>query len=279
LNINKRQEGDNAFVDLLNRLRIGNTTSEDTFILSKRMLTLHQDVCTEKILHIYPTLREVKEYTEEIQRRLIPNFHVHEALHTFSSFNATPGESVPEHLIPPDDRQGGGLPRWLPLSVRTRVMLLRNICTKEGLINGAMGFVAEIQFANDSFSTVYVKFDDSTVGINFVESSKNNSIPIKPYSQEFIYKGRIIDRIIFPLSPCWACTVHKIQGLLLDSVVISLGKTLFQAGQACVTMSRVRSLNQLYLVELCPQKLYADVTVLEEYDRLYQLFMTFINLT
>lgn len=67
----------------------------------------------------------------------------------------------------------------------------------------------------------------------------------------------------------------------LESAVtcISLGRTLFIAGQAYVAMSRVRFLSQLYLVDLCPQRLYADATVLEEYDRLYQLFMIFSDST
>lgn len=162
-------------------------------------------------------------------------------------------------------------------------MLLRNICTKEGLINGAMGFVTGFEYIDSSLPVVYVKINDSSVGVNFMESSKNNYIPIRLYNQEFIYKGRIINTLTFPLAPCWACTVHKTQGLSLESAVISLGRILFQAGQAYVGMSWVRSLNQLYLVDLCPQGLYADATVYvyvyEEYDRLYQLFTSFSDST
>lgn len=155
------------------------------------------------------------------------------------------------------------------------------ICTKEGLINGAMGFVTDFEYIYSSLSVVHVKFNDSFVGVNFMESSKNNFIPIRPYNQEFIYKGRIIDRLTFSSAPCWACTVHKTQGMPLESAVtcISLGRTLFIAGRAYVAMSRVRFLNQLYLVDLCPQRLYADATVLEEYDRLHQLFMSFFDST
>lgn len=142
-----------------------------------------------------------------------------------------------------------------------------------------MGFGSDFEYIDSSLSVVYMKFNDSSVGVNFMESSKNNSIPIRPYNQKFIYKGRIIDRLNFPLAPCWACTVHKTEGLSLENAVISLGRTFCQSGQAYVAMSRVRSLNQLYLVDLCPQRLYADATVLEEYDRLYQLFMSFSDST
>lgn len=47
-------------------------------------------------------------------------------------------------------------------------MFLRNICTKEGLINGAMGFVTDFEYIDSSLFVVYVKFNDSSVGVNFM---------------------------------------------------------------------------------------------------------------
>lgn len=203
----------------------GEATSEDIFTLSKRLLNLYPDICTDNMLHIYPTLREVREFNEDIQKNVNPNFHTHEATPTFSPFNeSSPGQTVSDDLITADDRQGGGLPRRLSISLGTRVMLLRNICTKEGLINGAMGFGSDFEYIDSSLSVVYVKFNDSSVGVNFMESSKNNFIPIRPYNQELIYKGRIVDRLNFPLAPCWACTVHKTQGLSLEILLSLWGK-------------------------------------------------------
>lgn len=47
------------------------------------------------MLHIYPTPREVREFNEDIQKKGNPNFHIHEATHTFSSFNvSSPGQAV-----------------------------------------------------------------------------------------------------------------------------------------------------------------------------------------
>lgn len=43
------------------------------------------------------------------KKKVNPNFHTHEATHTFSSFNvSSPGQTVPDDLIPADDRQGVG---------------------------------------------------------------------------------------------------------------------------------------------------------------------------
>ena len=65
------------------------------------------------------------------------------AVHQFGSSDNTQ-ENVTDEFIPKDDRDAGGLPRILSLSVGTRVMLIRNIATEQGLINGALGFVRSI---------------------------------------------------------------------------------------------------------------------------------------
>jgi ATP-dependent DNA helicase PIF1 len=45
----------------------------------------------------------------------------------------------------------------------------------------------------------------------------------------------------------WAVTVHKSQGQTYDEVQIDMGRGAFSAGQTYVALSRVRSLEGLYL--------------------------------
>jgi ATP-dependent DNA helicase PIF1 len=45
----------------------------------------------------------------------------------------------------------------------------------------------------------------------------------------------------------WAVTIHKSQGQTYDEVVIDLGGGAFSAGQTYVALSRVRSLEGMYL--------------------------------
>jgi len=179
---------------------------------------------------------------------------------------------VDPNLIPEDDREAGGLPRILKVSKGTRIMLIRNINTPEGLVNGAMGYVEYVEIdEHDNVMKIYVLFDDQEVGKHFQVSSKQNSIPIEPISQEYHYNGRMIIREQFPLMPCWACTIHKVQGATLDKAAISLGREVFERGMAYVALSRVKCLSGLYLLKFDASKICPSQKALNEYIRLRNL--------
>ena len=112
------------FVEMLNRIHVGHVTFEDVALLSTRLLQRHQNVNTSTMLHIYPTLKLVREHNSYQQQQLNPTFFTHCATHIFASLDVTPGQTVPSEYIPEDDRHAGGLPNTLQLSVGTRVMLL-----------------------------------------------------------------------------------------------------------------------------------------------------------
>lgn len=61
----------------------------------------------------------------------------------------------------------------------------------------------------------------------------------------------VIKRTQFSSMVAWGCTVHKVQRITLDKVVISfnlLRQMSFNYGQIYFTMSRVTSSNGLYLI-------------------------------
>ena len=55
----------------------------------------------------------------------------------------------------------------------------------------------------------------------------------------------------FPLKLAWACTVHNVEGLSLDTGVISFDlhkRKYFNQGQMYVALSRIKSLENLFLI-------------------------------
>ena len=67
----------------------------------------------------------------------------------------------------------------------------------------------------------------------------------------------------YPLRLAWAITVHKSQGMSLDSAELDLSKT-FEFGQGYVAISRVRSLEGLHLSGLNDQAFMMHPTVVQK---------------
>ena len=66
----------------------------------------------------------------------------------------------------------------------------------------------------------------------------------------------------FPLRLAWAVTIHKSQGKTYDRAVIDLGSGAFAPGQTYVALSRLTSLDGLYLSRpLRPSDILVDADV------------------
>ena len=68
----------------------------------------------------------------------------------------------------------------------------------------------------------------------------------------------------FPLTLAYGSTIHKAQGTTLDRLVVDL-RSLWEAGQAYVALSRVRSVEGLYLSGWTARSIKADPTVRNYY--------------
>ena len=70
----------------------------------------------------------------------------------------------------------------------------------------------------------------------------------------------------------WGCTVHKVQGLCLDKIVVSLHllrQRNFNYGQSYVALSRVTSFSGLYIIGVFSGKvLRTDPHALQEYEKM-----------
>jgi PIF1-like helicase len=75
----------------------------------------------------------------------------------------------------------------------------------------------------------------------------------------------------FPLNPAYASTIHKTQSLELTAAVLSLGEEVKEAGQAYTALSRIKSIEGVFIARLSSKAFRADLVTKSYYQRLAEL--------
>ena len=133
------------------------------------------------------------------------------------------------------------IPRRLSFKPGAQVMLTYNLSIDIGLVNGSRGVV---KLCDQDGVTVLFKNGITT------------KIVFNPNDFEDV-KVKMI-RYQIPLILAYAISTHKSQGATLDYAIVDLGTSIFAPGMAYVSLSRVRTLEGLFLSNFIPSKLYAD---------------------
>ena len=76
----------------------------------------------------------------------------------------------------------------------------------------------------------------------------------------------------FPLIPAFAITIHKCQGLSLDRAIIDISDRVFSLGMACIALSRVRTIEGVYLTSFDPKSIIVSDDCLRDINRLRSTF-------
>lgn len=139
-------------------------------------------------------------------------------------------------------------PETLLLKVGAKVMFTKN--DPEGqYYNGTLGTVLE--FSKLSGNPIVKLHSNGVMEVEMVEWAV----------QDGNKKLATIEQL--PLRLAWAITVHKSQGMSLDAAIIDLSNA-FEYGQGYVALSRVRSLDGLYLLGLNEKALEVHPEVMEQ---------------
>ena len=107
-----------------------------------------------------------------------------------------------------------------------------------------------------------MKFDNDNVGkkSKLKVGDLNGTVKIEIYEEKLSRMNSNIVRRQIPLKLAWGCTIHKVQGMTVNQIVVSLDK-IFQSGQAYVALSRVTSLEGLFLQKYKDKAIYCDAKV------------------
>ena len=239
LHENFRQH-DDTFIEILNAIRDGSITQEmlDTLNDAGNRYPENQDV-----IRLSGVNHKVNNYNA---RRLasIPGET------KFFEATVSVGEIKAFGQTPPADVN-------LELKVGAQVMFIKNDdqnVAKEGginrrWVNGTIGHITKIVAHNH----VKVEVDGEEFDVHQSTWEKIRYQLEEEFDEatqrfkEVLVPETLAEFRQLPLRLAWSVTVHKSQGMTYDEVVIELGGNAFSAGQTYVALSRVRSLEGLYL--------------------------------
>ena len=133
-----------------------------------------------------------------------------------------------------------GLSQNLLISIGSRIMLRKNLWTDAGLVNGALGYIAGVVFTDcDRMLPNYLLIEfDGYLGPLFLPEHLK-VVPISTFKGDFEYESKNCTCIQFPIVLAWVITIHKYQEMILDKVVIDIGKKEIVAELIFVVISYV----------------------------------------
>ena len=239
------RQNDKKFIDCLNRIRIAQHTDEDIEFLQKRQFpdlnyALLDTTC------LYPTNREAD---------LLNEYRLNDLDSKQFEFKSKDTDYTNPMLtgFKRDFNKFMRAPEILKLKKGARVILLSNIDVKRGLCNGSVG--------------IFERVKDNLLICKF--NGKEELIEKTTF--EVHEKSKLIfEREQYPLALGWAVSIHKSQGMSLDSVAIDFSKV-FAPHMAYVALSRARTYEGLYLKNLTKDKIFIDPKVVHYMESLEEV--------
>jgi uracil-DNA glycosylase len=248
------RQQDNAFRNILEESRFGSLSPESIRILESRM---HLNWKTNRIRPtlLFPRRAEVNLINESNLNALTGVRYSYKASTVIgpehnAGFNQK--HEAFKQYVAMFDREATYEPELI-LAEGAQVMLLTNLDIDKKLVNGSRGVV--VGFKEDTIHTPIVEF---LCGLTMPISNAVWELEDYPH----VFRSQI------PLKLAYAVTTHKSQGATLDCALIDIGSNIFEFGQAYVALSRVRSLDSLYIHDFEPEAIFAHPRVIEFYKGL-----------
>lgn len=213
------------------------------------LMEVHKDILLKCVLKDVPET-VTRLYSHNVDVDSINKRHLDELKGKSKKFHMSDGgdrykvEALKKNLLAPEH---------LELKVGAQVLFVANNFD-EGFVNGTRGEVTG--FTKEGSLPIVRTLDGDKITVH------RHKWIVKENDREVAFVKQI------PLRLAWAITIHKSQGMSLDSAVIDLSKA-FTPGMGYVAISRVRSLDGLFLAGLNDMALvmHRDIYELDEWLR------------
>ncbi len=241
------RQTDKLFQSCLAKIRLGIVDEEVHDTLSSRIGKTPDPSIGIKPTALYPVNAIVDRVNQSEFARLVLDSGA--KVHKFTMIETIIDKSLPSSRVE-YFRKNLLVPETVELAIGAQVMLLYNLDLTHELVNGSRGVVLSIRE-----EVVSVRFNS---GIHV----------ITPYTWVFEEETKpVIKFRQMPLKLAWSSSIHKSQGATLDCVTMDLTKC-FGAGQAYVALSRVKSLEGLFIEGINFSVIVAHPKALEYYQNL-----------
>jgi len=235
----KFRQDDNVLIGILDEIRSGQVSSNSYDILNSRH---HKDLGID----FTPT----KLYTHNIDVDRINNDElkkINNTAHSFTYKSEGTAKNI-EKIF-----KSSLVLEEMTLKKDAVVMFIKNN-QELGFVNGTTGVVIDFD-AQTKLPVVKTSYG-SIIRLRLEDWSMEND------------SGNVVAKVSqIPLKLAWAITIHKSQGMTLDSAEIDLSKT-FEVGQGYVALSRIKNIDGLRLMGLNDKALSVDPLILHIDDRI-----------
>jgi ATP-dependent DNA helicase PIF1 len=242
-----RQDNDIIFKKILEELRYGICSDETYNILCECKNTIFNDNIKPTIL--YSKNSDVEKINNTEYNKLIEN--------NAKKYNYP-------LILPELKKNHEKIKKWIKsldmkenieLCIGAQIVITVNINQNKGLVNGTRGII--LKLAPDR---IIIRKND-----NMIET-------IEYYKYSYIEDSSIYFKYM-PVKLAYALTIHKSQGMTLDSIIIDIGSNIFAAGQAYTALSRGTELKNIKIVSVVKNSFIINEKVInfyKKYDKLLQ---------
>ena len=261
------RQNDPIYQNILNQVREGRLKRSTNDILLSQVDKPKDDALTIKPTKLFPTRNKVDSInTSEMDK--LGGDEKEFKMKYHGDLEMTAKERLQRTQVTPEQiklelqylKSNLRCDEIIKLKVGSQVMCIVNteLTNGEMLCNGSQGIVT--RFSQEG--SPVIRFSRSN-------NSSNNSFEIT--MNYHIWPSETIPGVgvsQLPLILAWALTIHKAQGATLDVAEIDAGSSIFECGQTYVALSRVKSLEGLYLTSYDAKKIRINKKVQEFYTGL-----------